>query len=250
MNVNLQRLFGLGELQTFYRRHNALALGIWGGAALICILVGSGLWNVNAAFFRMLIGSAALFSAMSVPRVLLRKDDDLLRRMAGHGGSVSNWSVLVNGVEVGVLADADYSAILHRALFDPKMAVRQVLTVGMALVNIVVAAIRLFPLLLVYCAALAYMFAPTEFDQILSALRTMHAHGVSLWDSEAVRSIVTIYLMALGPTMWVMRGGLGITNVYDAAVNNAIRAKVRCSALGNIRLNAMSHAQVAAMQQA
>ena len=85
----------------------------------------------------------------------------------------TDWTVLVNGVQVGSLSDQVYRAIKTRARRDPSNALAQAVNVAQVLARFVGLLLRGFPMFAFWLAMLMVLLTPDVFAEMLrSASRT------------------------------------------------------------------------------
>lgn len=168
------------------------------------------------------IGSAALIN---------RHNRLLSKRMHASDGEVITWSVLMNGVDVGTVTDAEYAAIQKYAFNDWHNAATQLFNIGYGVATIFSRLVTLVPFAAFWVATAAIFFAPESFDVFHE---TEPSHMI-LAAKALVNLSITLSIMVIG-FMLLIGYKFGFRNVYSDSVGRMVRNHLRVAIEADIVL--------------
>lgn len=225
-----------------------LATIIGGGFSPILSLILSAFWiGGNAKYGPRHMNNAAdlkagLIASATWPYLFWKELD---RRF--QEPSDTTYDALVNGVFVGALSDADYSAIKRQVLRDPRVYLAQILNAGWVALRAFDSFVVGIPMLAFWGMVLLAYFEPEVYGAVL--LIVQQGPG-------AIREAVGKYL-SLAVQLWVfaliaqavmLRTVAGFENKFSQAITRRLRQKLKVAADGNVELTATI--DVAAARQA
>lgn len=184
----------------------------------------------------------SLFASFAWPYLAWKKlDQDL------QAPSSATYDAYVNDVHVGMLSDANYSAIKRQVLRDPRLYFAQVMNLGWVVIKSFDTFFLGIPMLAFWgMFALAY-FEPESYGMILTTLQQ---------GPDAIRDVANRYMMLL-IELWffsllvqaVIRGRFpGFANVFDQSTTRLLRRQLKVASDGNVVL--ISHVDLPACRAA
>ncbi len=153
------------------------------------------------------------------------------------------WDVLVNGVHVGSMHDAQYAATMARAYGSTSTWTAQAHCLARAHLRAISLAFTLAPALIVWGTVLAIFFAPAELAHALSQFQRQLVDPsfpltTLILDFFKLLITATVLSIGLGPRRF------GITNCFSGAVDFELRRWFSVAADGHVTVVPMTaHAQ-------
>jgi hypothetical protein len=179
----------------------------------------------------LLVGIASGAGGAFASRIRLKYIESLNHRSLRPSDLL--WDVEVNGVNVGVISDAEYAASRATTLGEPGRYIAQfvnLLKVASTSIDILCSAI---PLGLFWCAAGLAVFSPERFSAILPALQKMGPGG----GAAAVRSnlLIVVFAGVFTICLGVLFGWrLGFVNRFQEDIGRKLREHCGSAADGRV----------------
>ncbi len=220
------------SMHTFQDQHRPIATLVWLFSILLSfvlyVLAGWEWANLWIPVFANL-AMAYLMLAM------LSGHESMLSSRIEAGNSVP-WSVDVNGVIVGTIADSDYAAIQRSVWLDVRTYLAQLLNLGHVLSRIANTWFVAIPLGVFWFGLLCFFFAPNTFVSILAELQQVTPAQIASGSHRLLELLVISSIMLTA--MLVATGRpFGFIDCFGQAVNKAVRAAIECAAEGDVSLH-------------
>ncbi|KIA80781.1 hypothetical protein [Chromobacterium piscinae] len=189
----------------------SLAAGVW--LALTSALPPA-LWLVGA------MGAAALLVGYA------RQDHQLRQRMAAAEGPC--WVIWCRNQPVGEIRDADYAALQHRQLHDPRLALAALGCTGRIALRQGLTAMRYLPVLACWLLLAGMLLEPNRLAEGIQA-------SPAIWQEWAEGALVLVVSVWIYLTLWSV-----ITYrqpmPYEEARAEALRQRCQVEGAGEVSL--------------
>lgn len=162
---------------------------------------------------------------------------------AGYGRRIDadesiHWDVILNGVPIGLLRDAEYARIQQAVLRDRRILVNQVGNVASTLLSAVLYACRWVPVWLFWAYVGLATFEPGALATLVNQLQAapsaaQELAGVVL-PLAGFTWVVAIVLMTAFGVNW------GFVNCYSAAIARLVCQRLNAPSLGRVALTRAS----------
>ena len=149
------------------------------------------------------------------------------------------YDAYVNGVHVGQLTDADYSAIKRAVLRDPRPYGAQLLNAVWVAVKALDNFVIGMPILVFWGMVVLAFVDPSVYSQILSAIQ-QGPDVISDAVSKYSVSVLQLWLMAVIVQGVIFMRVPGFENKFSAAMTRLLRQRLRVAAEGDVALIAQS----------
>lgn len=219
---------------------------------LVVAVLTTFLFNAMGGSFEIW-SSVFLAAAMyiAVQYYLFERQQNFSQRIEKEHHSM--WLVTMNGVQIGVLSDAQYATIQKSVFNNGRIALLQCANFGrMALMFLG----RLFsgvPILLFWFALISFYISPDSVVGFFKAFQTGSSSGfvealevgfssdISNIISGAI-SLTTCTLVVSYVISMLLGGRVGFVNKYDEEINKMLRVHFNTPAEGDIKLHLMQGA--------
>lgn len=165
---------------------------------------------------------------------LSRYEAALIKRIDADDKTLT-WQVSVNGVAVGIIADAVYAAIRRHVIFDVHIYVAQLFNFGNVLFRVIDSLFVAIPLGVFWCGLACYFFEPDTFASILAELQKVTPAQIVSSAPTILQMMVVVSIMLITAAAVTGRS-FGFVNQFDQAICKGIRRAISCAAEGDIFL--------------
>lgn len=185
-------------------------------------------WIIVAAI--ALTGLTAILSTFFVERYEAR----LTARVMSEVGP--DWTVSMNGVQIGQITDSQYAAIQRQVMLDRRLAFTQAVNAGVVALNIVGKVFLYAPLALFWLVVAALASMRNSMQEISQLGMIANAH--MLIESAGFLVPVAVMLILMWVLFMVVAGRrFGFRNVYGESVARLIRQKCNTPTEGAVHLS-------------
>ncbi|MVF24171.1 hypothetical protein EVC37_21540 [Methylocaldum sp. BRCS4] len=205
--------------------------------AVVAVLMFSFFWRADRGWLDLLTISALTAAAsVGLNYWLDQQSAAYARRIAA--GNTLTWDVLMNGVKIGTVTDAQYAAMQRSAFRDYRNAVAQLLNFGHMVLVALGKLVIVVPGLAFWMAAGTALSPPESSVEIVREVHkadpaTIASAMRSLLDAAVAVSVIVIPMTA------IMGFRFGFRNYYSAAVARMLRMHCGTPAEGDIHLYRM-----------
>lgn len=145
------------------------------------------------------------------------------------------WNVMMNGVHIGTISDAQYAAIQREVFQDARLVVSQSLNLGRVVLSAIDKSLVATPLVLFWIAIGLAIFSPESYVFMINGLQKA--------DATSIRSAALNLLQLALPMMFVTIAGMaivgqrfGFKNYYGEATNRMLRQHCNTPVDGDVHL--------------
>lgn len=220
------------SMHTFQDQHHPIAMLVWLFSGLLSLVLAFLYgWEWANLWFPVAANIAITYLMLA----MLSSHEAGLSSRIEAGNSVP-WSVDVNGVIVGTIADSDYAAIQRSVWLDVRTYLAQLLNLGHVLSRIANTWFVAIPLGVFWFGLLCFFFAPNTFVSILAELQQVTPAQIASGSHRLLELLVISSIMLIAVSVLTGRS-FGFSNCFDQAVNKAVRAAIGCAAEGDVSLH-------------
>lgn len=191
-----------------------------GATAAVAFVASWAILGSHNSWLCLLFSAAAAAFYLALFRFMDHKDACFTRRMQAN--DVILWDVLVNGIKVGMITDAEYSAIQRDAFFDWRNAVGQSLNITKVALVILSKVVVGVPLVAFWVLATLAVFAPESLAETLQAFQAADAAQLPSIARALLHMGFVVVVLPIGVSL-LFGANVGFINVYSAAVGKMLQ---------------------------
>jgi len=184
-------------------------------------------WNTIICWAMFLVGS------IGGSLLIDRHNRSLTKRIQSSNGIT--WDVVMNGVNVGTITDAQYAAIQQYAFNNWHNVVKQFLNVGRSIYRPIGKLCIIVPFVAFWVAAAAVFFSPESFTEIVQNIQNADPGEITLAVKAILKFCILLSVMTIG-FMFALGEQFVFKNAYSDEVARMVRQKLLIPAEGEMRL--------------
>ncbi|MDD5388991.1 MAG: hypothetical protein PHD37_06580 [Gallionellaceae bacterium] len=218
------------SLNTFQTQYRPIAALVWLFSILLSVIL-----FFPTRWADLWIPAFASLAIVFPLLAMLSRDEATLSRRIEAGNAVP-WSVDVNGVIVGTIADSHYAAIQLSVWLDARTHIAQLLNVGNMGSRIVDMLFVGIPLGVFWYGFGVFFLAPDTFASILAELRQVTPEQVASSVPRLLQMVGLISMMFILARI-ALGKSFGFVNHFDKAIGKHVRLAIGCAAEGDVYLH-------------
>ena len=199
-------------------------------AAPVVTLISGSMWSWAGV---ALNAFATVALTVSVGWLIDRFDARLVARM--HADASGEWEVLLNGVRLGAISDADYAAIQLAAYRDVRGAMVQVMNIGHVARTLLKAFVVGAPIGAFWLAVGLALWAPDSCLEFVNSLTAADASAIASIAAKLLQTFLFLHLVTAG-LMVVLGYRFGFRDCYADEVGKLLCQHFKTPATGEVTL--------------